>query len=312
MTTLERYGFGGEIRTAAGCPSDGESFGRVVSAHGDYYHLVADVAEGEILARKKSSAFREPSSINALKGINAFNGKGFPKNINGLKDAKAIDAVQPTTGSFVRCTYNRSGESRITGVLPRFAVFERVDPSSSGRRAQTIAVNFDTLFFLMSANENFSMARLERVLELADASGCRRRLVVLLTKSDLAGEDQVAGWKDQVGTSGVPVLAVSAKTGAGLDGLDPYVAAGRTLAFIGSSGVGKSSLVNALAGEEWMATQEIQSWSGKGRHTTTSRELVMLPSGVMVIDTPGMRELGLLGRDGTHRFHSSGTHRYRR
>ncbi len=281
MTTLERYGFGGEMLAAAGSPSDGESFGRVVSAHGDYYHLMADAAECEILARKKPAAFRDES------------------------------AVLPTTGDFVRFSYNPSGESRITGVLPRFSVFERVDPSSSGRRAQTIAVNFDTLFFLMSANENFSMARIERVLKLADASGCRRRLAVLLTKSDLADEVQMDEWTSQIGTRDVPVLTVSAKTGAGMERLGPYVMAGRTLALIGSSGVGKSSLINALAGEEWMATQEIQSWSGKGRHTTTSRELVILPSGVMVIDTPGMRELGLLGRDGTHRFHSSGTHRYR-
>ena len=282
MTTLERYGFCGEICAAAGNPPEGESFGRVVSAHGDYFHLVADVAEGEMIARKKSAAFRDPSS------------------------------VQPTTGDFVRFAYNPSGESRITGVLPRFAVFERVDPSSSGRRAQTIAVNFDTLFFLMSANENFSEARLARALELADASGCRSRMALLITKSDLVDEVQLVAWTGQIAGYGVPVLAVSAKTGAGMDALAPYAAAGRTLALVGSSGVGKSSLVNALAGEEWMATQEIQSWSGKGRHTTTSRELIMLPSGLMVIDTPGMRELGLLGRDGTHRFHSSDTHRYRK
>ena len=294
MTTLERYGFGGEMRTAAGDPPEGETFARVVSAHGDYFHLVADAAEGEILARKKPSAFREPSSVKALKAF------------------KAVNVVQPTTGDFVRFEYNPAGESRITGVLPRFSVFERVDPSSSGRRAQTIAVNFDTLFFLTSANENFSTARLKRALELADASKCRERVVVLITKSDLAGEEPLAGLKSQAAVLDVPVFAISAKTGAGLDMLAEYTLPGRTIALIGSSGVGKSSLVNALAGEEWMVTQEIQSWSGKGRHTTTSRELVMLPSGLMVIDTPGMRELGLLGRDGTHRFHSSGTHRYRK
>lgn len=282
MKTLERYGFCGEVCAAAGNPPEGESFGRVVSTHGDYFHLVTDVADGEMLARKKTAAFRDPS------------------------------AVQPTTGDFVRFSYNPSGESRITGVLPRFAVFERVDPSSSGRRTQTIAVNFDTLFFLMSANENFSEARIARALELADASGCRDRMAVLITKSDLVDDEQLSAWKEQIAGCGVPVLAVSAKTGAGMDALTPYAAPGRTLALVGSSGVGKSSLVNVLAGEEWMATQEIQSWSGKGRHTTTSRELVMLPSGLMVIDTPGMRELGLLGRDGAYRFHSSGTHRYRR
>lgn len=281
MTTLERYGFGGERRAAAGSPLEGEIFGRVVSAHGDYFHLVCDAAEGEILARKKSAAFRSE------------------------------DALQPTTGDFVRLAYNPSGESRITGVLPRFSTFLRVDPSSSGRRAQTIAVNFDTLFFLMSVNENFSSARLARVVELADVSECRERLVVLLTKADLADAPALADCEALLAPFGVTTYAISVKTGQGMERLAPYTQPGRTLAFIGSSGVGKSSLVNALAGEDWMATQEIQAWSGKGRHTTTSRELVMLPSGLMAIDTPGMRELGLPGRDGRHRFHSSGTHRYR-
>ena len=281
MTTLERYGFGGERRAAAGSPLEGEIFGRVVSAHGDYFHLVCDAAEGEILARKKSAAFRSE------------------------------DALQPTTGDFVRLAYNPSGESRITGVLPRFSTFLRVDPSSSGRRAQIIAVNFDTLFFLMSVNENFSSARLARVVELADASACRARLVVLLTKADLADAPALAECEALLAPLGVTTCVLSVKTGQGMERLAPYAQPGRTLAFIGSSGVGKSSLVNALAGEDWMATQEIQAWSGKGRHTTTSRELVMLPSGLMAIDTPGMRELGLPGRDGRHRFHSSGTHRYR-
>ena len=281
MTTLERYGFGAERRAAAGSPPEGEMFGRVVSAHGDYFHLVCDAAEGEILARKKSAAFRSE------------------------------DALQPTTGDFVRLAYNPSGESRITGVLPRFSTFLRVDPSSSGRRAQTIAVNFDTLFFLMSVNENFSSARLARVVELADVSECRARLVVLLTKADLVEAPALADCEALLTPLGVTTYAISVKTGQGMERLAPYTQPGRTLAFIGSSGVGKSSLVNALAGEDWMATQEIQAWSGKGRHTTTSRELVMLPSGLMAIDTPGMRELGLPGRDGRHRFHSSGTHRYR-
>ena len=281
MTMLERYGFGADRRAAAGSPPEGEIFGRVVSAHGDYFHLVCDAAEGEILARKKSAAFRSE------------------------------DALQPTTGDFVRLAYNPSGESRITGVLPRFSTFLRVDPSSSGRRAQTIAVNFDTLFFLMSVNENFSSARLARVVELADVSECRERLVVLLTKADLVDAAALADCEAHLAPFGVTTYAISVKTGQGMERLAPYTQPGRTLAFIGSSGVGKSSLVNALAGEDWMATQEIQAWSGKGRHTTTSRELVMLPSGLMAIDTPGMRELGLPGRDGRHRFHSSGTHRYR-
>lgn len=281
MTRLECYGFDAARRAVAGIPEKGETFARVVSAHGDYYHLVCDEAEGEILARKKSSAFRDP------------------------------DVVQPTTGDFVAFVYNPAGESRITRVVSRFAAFERVDPSSSGYRTQTIAVNFDTLLFAMSLNENFSTARLGRILELAEDSDCRSRVVVLLTKADLATPEQTAECVRAVAAQGVPVQTVSVKTGAGLAGLSPYAQPGRTLALVGSSGVGKSSLVNALAGEAWMPTQEIQEWSGKGRHTTTSRELVLLPSGVLALDTPGMRELGVLGRDGGNRFLNTGTHRYR-
>ena len=91
-----------------------------------------------------------------------------------------------------------------------------------------------------------------------------------------------------------------------------YVKPGKTLAFIGSSGVGKSTLLNTLMGEEWQATQEIQEWSGKGRHTTTSRELVMLPSGAMVIDTPGIREIGMLGEQDDLQAKGESTHRYRK
>ena len=108
------------------------------------------------------------------------------------------------------------------------------------------------------------------------------------------------------------VIAISSITGEGLEKLDPYLKPERTLAFIGSSGVGKSTLLNTLMGEEWQATQEIQEWSGKGRHTTTSRELVMLPSGAMVIDTPGIREIGMIGEMDDLQAKGESTHRYRK
>ena len=255
-----------------------EGVARVVSAHGDYFHLVCnEKVEGEALARTKSSAFR--------------------------------DASPPVTGDFVRFTYNPQGESRITEVLPRRSQFDRLDPSSSGLRAQTLAVNFDTLFFAMAVNGNASTARLDRLIALAEKSGCRDRVVVLLTKCDL--KDEVESPPDFSGY-GVPVFEISSRTGAGLGSVLDYVEPRRTIALIGSSGVGKSTLVNALAGEEWMATGEIQEWSGKGRHTTTSRELVMLPCGAMALDTPGLRELGVLGADGFElKGRAGGTHRYR-
>ena len=255
-----------------------EGVARVVSAHGDYFHLVCnEMQEGEVLARTKASAFRE--------------------------------LPPPVTGDFVRFIYNPQGESRITEVLPRRSQLDRLDPSSSGMRAQTLAVNFDTLFFAMAVNGNASVARLERLLALAEKSGCRDRVVVLLTKCDLQkASEPLPDFSDSV----VPILVVSSRTGAGLTAVLDYVQPRRTVAFIGSSGVGKSTLVNALAGEEWMATGEIQEWSGKGRHTTTSRELVMLPCGAMALDTPGLRELGVLGADGFElKGRTGGTHRYR-
>lgn len=251
---------------------------RVVSAHGDYFHLVCmEKPEGEILARTKASAFR--------------------------------DMPKPVTGDFVRFVYNSQGESRITELLPRFSMLERLDPSSSGMRTQTLAVNFDTIFFAMAVNGNALVARLERMLALAEQSECRSRVVVLLTKCDI--EDKTVS-AEEFSSFNVPVLEISSHTGMGLDAVREYVLPRKTVAIVGSSGVGKSSLVNALAGEEWMATGEIQEWSGKGRHTTTSRELVMLPCGAMALDTPGLRELGIFGMDGFElKGRLGGTHRFR-
>ena len=189
------------------------------------------------------------------------------------------------------------------------SMLERLDPSSSGMRAQTLAVNFDTLFFAMSVNGNASVARLERMLALAGQSGCRSRVVVLLTKCDIA---EGAVPLEEFLAFGVPAIGISSHTGLGLDAVREYVRPRKTVAVVGSSGVGKSSLVNALAGEDWMATGEIQEWSGKGRHTTTSRELVMLPCGAMALDTPGLRELGIFGTDGFElKGRLGGTHRFR-
>ncbi|MGN0848018.1 MAG: ribosome small subunit-dependent GTPase A [Kiritimatiellia bacterium] len=254
---IEDYGYtGGAVEGKGAVPA------RVLGTWGDYYRVVCDAGEG--VARKKASAFHA--------------------NPN---------AVIPTTGDFVALKWNPSGESRILATLPRHSKFERTDPSSSGRRAQVIAVNFDTLFFLTSVNQNFSVRRLERFLSLGCTSGAP--VVVLLTKSDLVGarelETYLAAARAHAG--GAEVIAISSLNGTGLDALRPYAQPRRTLAFIGSSGVGKSSLVNALAGDTLMPTLEIREWDAKGRHTTTERELVMLPSGTMVIDTPGMREIGM-------------------
>ena len=301
MTRIEQFGWRGVVEPG---------IGRVVSAHGDYYHLVCnEQPTGEILARKKKSAFMRMKTV-------------APVNMKGKKisEERAELPPQPLTGDFVRFRYNAQGESMITEVLPRFSHFERKDPTAK-RTSQTLAVNFDTLFVMMSLNENFSIPRLERYLTLAEDMG-EAKVVVILTKSDLvSGEAESFPLQNKEGKillrsgkdSASPlVLAISSITGDGLDQLAPYLAPRQTVAFIGSSGVGKSTLLNTLMGEEWQATQEIQEWSGKGRHTTTSRELVMLPSGAMVIDTPGIREIGMVGERDDVQAKGESTHRYRK
>ena len=293
MTTrIEKFGWKGSLEPG---------IGRVVSAHGDYYHLVCNEAEGEILARKKKSAFaRRIGSVRESGGLRR------------VERAETGDGVLvPITGDFVRFRYNAQGESMITEVLPRFSSFERKDPTAR-RKSQTLAVNFDTLFVMMSLNENFSTARIERFLDLADDVG-GAEVAVVVTKMDLR-EDGDGAFLDALEESvagRARILCISSLTGEGMDDVSEYMKPGRTVAFIGSSGVGKSTLLNALAGEEWMATQEIQEWSGKGRHTTTSRELVMLPCGAMVVDTPGIREIGRVGEEETVLAKGESTHRYR-
>ena len=292
MTRIEKFGWKGAVEPG---------IGRVVSAHGDYYHLVCNEAAGEILARKKKSAFARRV--------------GSEREAGGLRRVGRAEtggeALVPITGDFVRFIYNARGESMITGVLPRFSSFERKDPTAR-RKAQTLAVNFDTLFVMMSLNENFSTARIERYLDLAGGVGAAQ-VVVVVTKMDLReeGDGEYLDELEETVAGRAGILHISSLTGEGMDGVSEYMGPGRTVAFIGSSGVGKSTLLNALAGEEWMATQEIQEWSGKGRHTTTSRELVMLPCGAMVVDTPGIREIGRVGEEEAFLAKGESTHRYR-
>ena len=296
MTRLEQFGWRGE--------SAASGIARVVSAHGDYYHLVCNEAAGEILARRKKSAF-------AGKATKARLVAGKAANVE-TRTRGAAEQPRPITGDFVRFRYNAQGESMITALLPRFSHFERKDPTAR-RTSQTLAVNFDTLFIMMSLNEDFSTARIDRYLTLAEDIG-EAEAVVVVTKVDLRedGDEEFLDELRATVAGRAPILEISCRTGEGLDAVRAYARPGRTLAFIGSSGVGKSTLLNTLAGEEWAATQEIQEWSGKGRHTTTSRELALLPSGAMVIDTPGIREIGILGEAETVQVKGVATHRFRK
>ena len=202
----------------------------------------------------------------------------------------AGEEIFPTAGDFVRIDYIENGDSRILATLPRKTVFTRREPGPIPRE-QAVAANFDYVFILQSLNHDFNPKRLERYLALAWQSGATP--VILLTKEDLV--DDYWDYLTQVErvAAGVNTHVISARTGNGLPRLNAYLQPGKTVVFLGSSGVGKSSLVNALAGKEIMAVSEIREDDSKGRHTTTHRQLLMLSSGAMVIDTPGMRELGM-------------------
>jgi ribosome biogenesis GTPase len=178
-------------------------------------------------------------------------------------------------------------------VLERRTSFSRLaahDPGSQTTHEQVVAANVDVVFVVSSIDDDLSARRLDRYLTLAWESGARP--VVLLTKADLVDDPSAAVAEVMSVAIGVPVHAVSVRTGAGLDAVLAEMQPGSTAALLGSSGVGKSTLVNTLVGEELLATQEVRS-DGSGRHTTTRRELIALPGGGLVIDTPGMRELQL-------------------
>jgi len=250
---LTDYGFDRIKECAA---ADGLICARVTQVQRERFGVVC--AEGEAWARLRKSAYQQE------------------------------DAVYPTVGDFVYLRYNPSGDSIIEETLPRRSFFERRD-GWSVRGRQAVAANFDYVFIVTSMNDEYSTRRLERYLSQARISGAQP--AVILTKKDIGRAE--AFEEAQAAAGSVPVHAVSAKTGEGLQELRGYLQKGATIVLMGSSGVGKSTLVNALAGEELMATGEIREDDDKGRHTTTHRQMLMMSCGTAVIDTPGMREMGL-------------------
>lgn len=201
----------------------------------------------------------------------------------------------PAVGDWVALSI-RPEEKRgtIQAILPRKSLFSRKAAGCETTR-QVMAANFDSVFLMTSLNREFNLRRLERYLVLAWESGANP--VVVLSKADLC--DDVAEKVTLVSHAapGVPIHVISATQGVGLETLSSYLGTGKTIAILGSSGVGKSTLSNALSGQEILEVQAVREDDDRGRHTTTHRQLVLLPQGGMVIDTPGIRELSLWNGD---------------
>jgi len=199
----------------------------------------------------------------------------------------------PSVGDFVVVSL-RTSEMRATihKVLPRKSKFSR-KVAGINTKEQIVASNIDTIFLVNSLNRDFNARRIERYLIMAWESGANP--VVLLSKADLC--EDLAGklMETERVAVGVPIHVISAINNRGMDDLNQYLKPGKTIALLGSSGVGKSTLLNSLAGEVVQETKEVRSYDDRGRHTSTSREMFILDSGAIMIDTPGMRELQLWG-----------------
>jgi ribosome biogenesis GTPase len=197
----------------------------------------------------------------------------------------------PAVGDFVVLLHRpEAGSSVIVDILPQSTRFTR---GTSGREGtdQVIAANIDTVFIVTAAGRDLSARRTERYLAIAHASGARP--VIVINKADLAEDPASLAEEIIPVSSGIPVIPISALSGEGMGRLDEFLTPGRTTVLIGSSGVGKSTLINRLMDNPVQETSHIRNYDGKGRHTTTVRELFVLKGGALMIDTPGLREVGI-------------------
>lgn len=258
---LRDYGFG-ESWAEEAAKYTGLFAARVSEQHRDLYRVIGPRGEGEAKLSGRFAYTVEDETC-------------FP----AVGDWVMIDRLDGTTGTAI-----------IHYVLPRKSALMR---KSAGARSagQLIAANIDVVFICMALNDDFNVRRLERYLAVVWDSMAVP--VVVLTKSDLC-DDLAQKLSEAADVAlGVDIITSSVVGGRGLDEVRSHIAPGKTIAFVGSSGVGKSTMINRLMGRDVLATQAIREDDGKGRHTTTHRQLVLLPEGGVVIDTPGMRELQL-------------------
>ena len=228
-------------------------------------------------------------------------GPSLGAEVSGRLRHEAGPTELPVVGDWVAVDARPAeGAATVHGVLPRRTQLRRKAPADYGSPVQVLAANVDVVLVATSLNRELNARRVERFLTTAWESGARP--VLVLTKVDLARdpvEVAVAEAQLEEVAAGVPVVATSAVSGEGLDAVRAFLGAGQTVALVGSSGVGKSTLANALLGEERLLVREIREDDARGRHTTVGRQLIALPDGGgLLLDTPGLRELGLWD-DGT-------------
>lgn len=211
--------------------------------------------------------------------------------LSGRFAAEAAQGGHPVVGDWLAIDrVEADGDALIHALLPRKSAFAR--RAAGGVGVQIVAANVDIVFLVAGMNSDLNPRRLERYLVATRDSGAAP--VIVLTKADLSADADAERKAVEAIAAGAPVATLSALRGEGLEALNAWLKPGVTAALLGSSGAGKSTLLNALAGEELMSTGAIREADDRGRHTTTHRELFRLPGGALLIDTPGMRELGLV------------------
>ena len=227
--------------------------------------------------------------------VHGAGGEAWAEISGRLRHEATTPADFPAVGDWVGVRLRPEGDGAVVhSVLPRRTVFSRKTPWTETVE-QVVAANVDVAFLVTTLTDELSTRRLERYLTTAWESGAEP--VIVLNKADLCADPLPFVAEVEAVAIAVPVVVTSAETGAGVEELRAWLPPGRTGALLGSSGVGKSSLVNQLVGEERQLTREIRSDGVRGRHTTTHRELVPLPDGGLLLDTPGMRELQLWEAD---------------
>lgn len=258
MTVTSQYGFPESL--CAQCPP-GTLPARISAVHKELYQVICD--HGFAPARLKGRLFYELDLAQAL----------------------------PTVGDYVAILYDPSGDSSIVRVFDRRTCLVRSNPTP-GKGPQALCANIDISLLATSCNHDFNPARLERYLSAVWQSGAMP--VIVLTKADLVQSVLPFVSAIEARIPGVDCIALSAHTREGMDALLAYLAPGKTVALLGTSGVGKSSLVNALCPSAQMEVSAIREDDSRGRHTTTHRQLLLLSGGALIIDTPGMRSFGLI------------------